>query len=74
MITLGPYLKEVFPYPTMTAYKRQKNIKDITIRARVPTKRQREKRFIKGMKKCVGCIICPYVEGKKRNKRRNVHM
>ena len=32
MITLDPYLKEVFPYPPMTAYKRQKKISQLELK------------------------------------------
>jgi hypothetical protein len=68
MTTMDPYLKEVFPQPPMTAYKRSTNIKDLCIRAKVPPLRNgRQKRQFKGMKKCTtNCIICPYImEAKK---------
>ena len=63
MTTMDPYLKEVFPEPPMTAYKRQKNIKDTCIRAKVPKQiPQRPKREMPGMTKCKkGCIICPFI-------------
>ena len=61
MITLDPYLKEVFPEPPIMAYKKQKNIKDLIIRARVHfANKTKNKRYIKGIKKCQGCIICPF--------------
>ena len=37
MVNLDPYLAEVFSQPPLTAYKRQKNIKDHLIRAKVPS-------------------------------------
>ena len=67
MTTLDPYLKEVFPEPPLLAYKRQKNLKDICIRAKIPNIQPRNtKRNCKGMKKCIKqCPICPFViEGK----------
>ena len=67
MTTLDPYLKEVFPEPPLLAYKRQKNLKDICIRARIPKIQPKfKKRNCKGMKKCMKqCPICPFVcEGK----------
>ena len=36
MTTQDPYLQEVFPEPPLIAYKRQKNISDYIIRAKVP--------------------------------------
>ena len=67
MTTLDPYLKEVFPEPPLLAYKRQKNLKDLCIRAKVPEIQPKyKKRIQKGMKKCPKqCPICPWVlEGK----------
>ena len=61
------YLRDVFPEPPLTAYKRPKNIRDLTIRAKLPSKgSSRPKRNIKGMKRCnKPCPACPYVmEGK----------
>ena len=50
----------------MVAYKRPPNIKDKLIRAKVPPKpASRPQRKIPGMKKCLNCVICPFVkEGK----------
>ena len=36
MVSQDPYLSEVFSQPPLTAYKRQKNIRDHLIRAKVP--------------------------------------
>ena len=63
----SPYLAEVFPEPPLVAFKRQKNIKDYIIRAKVPPlTNMRPKRIIKGMRKCGKlCPACPYVKGGK---------
>ena len=51
MITLDPYLKEVFPKPPLLAYKRQRNIGDIIIKSKVPKdKQQRQKQKLNCMK------------------------
>ena len=47
MITMDPYMREVFPEPPLTAYKRQKNIKDYIVKAKVPQPNQREKEKLK---------------------------
>jgi hypothetical protein len=66
MTLSSPYLKEVYPEPPLVAYRRQKNVKDFLIRAKVPPPPQiRPKRKIPGMKKCQKCVICPFIkEGK----------
>ena len=67
MIHQDPYLAEVFPQPPLTAFKRQRNIKDHTVRAKVPKSIERyPKREVKGMQKCLkNCSACPYIkEGK----------
>ena len=67
MKNTNPYLSEVFPEPPMVAFKRQKNVRDYTIRSKVPPPPQRPRRNIKGMTKCgKSCLACPYIkEGKK---------
>ena len=67
MVNLDCYLGEVFPEPPLTAYKRQKNIRDFLVKAKVYERKKCPKRFLKGMKKCgKGCIACPFIrEGKK---------
>ena len=67
MTLSSPYMKEVFSEPPMVAYKRQTNISDFNIRAKVaPPPKNRPNRRINEMRKCVkSCVICPYVkEGK----------
>ena len=62
-----PYLSEVFPEPPLIAYKRQKNIKDYMIRAKVaPESITRPKRLITGMKNCgKQCAACPFINKRK---------
>ena len=61
-----PRLKEIFPQPPLVAYKRPPNIKDKIIRAKVPKPTiSRAKRTIPGMKRCLNCGVCPFInEGK----------
>ena len=65
MVSRNKYLGEVFKRPPITAYRRQPNIRNLLIRAKLPTNTN-EKRIIKGMKKCgKGCPACPSIrEGK----------
>ena len=56
-----PYLWDVFPEPPMVAYKRQRNIRDKIIRAKIPAKFNRTHRTIPDMKKCGNCVVCLYV-------------
>ena len=71
-----PYLKEVFTEPPMVAFKRQRNIRDKIIRAKIPTKSTRNQRSIPGMKKCGKCVVCPFVKAgtqvKSKNKTWNI--
>ena len=66
MTSKNRYLSEVFKRPPLIAYKRQQNIRQYVIRAKVQKKQIYEKRNIRGMKKCgQSCTMCPYVrEGK----------
>ena len=57
-----PYLKEVFPEPPLIAFRRQKNIREFLIRAKVPPVPSRPKRALPGMKKCGRCLACSYVK------------
>ena len=58
------YMKEVFPEPPLTAYRRQKNLKYLLIRARVPPPlRAHSQRKKRGMSKCgLNCTACPYIK------------
>ena len=64
MTISSPYMKEVFPEPPLVAYKRQKNISDFLIRAKVPIKSQNcQKRRLNGMKKCQkNYVIFSYIK------------
>ena len=55
-------MREVFPKPPLVAYKRQKNIREKLIRAKVPPEFSRPKRKLPGMKKCRRCVYCPYIK------------
>ena len=59
-------MAEVFPEPPLIAYRRQKNIKEFLVRAKVPPRNKKTKRTVKGMKKCnKSCHACPFIlEGK----------
>ena len=62
------YLSEVFKQPPLTAYKRQKNLRDLLIKSKVPPPKPiHPRRQIQGMKQCgKACTACPYVHpGKK---------
>ena len=66
MVTSDQYMAEVFPEPPLIAYRRQKNIKEFLVRAKVPPRNTKTKRTLKGMKKCnKPCQACPFIlEGK----------
>ena len=61
MVLQDRYLGNVFPEPPLIAYKRQKNLRESLIRAKLAPKNVREKRILNGMKKCGKCIVCSYV-------------
>ena len=68
MVSRDAHLQEVFPEPPLIAFKRQRNLRDHLIRAKVPeTIKPYPERNLKGMTKCnkIWCSACPYVqEGK----------
>ena len=61
-------MKEVFPEPPLIAYKRQRNLGDSLIRAKVqPTPLRQSGRMLRGMTNCgKGCHACPYVKERKK--------
>ena len=66
MVFENKYLESVYPEPPLVSYRRQQNIREKIIRAKVAPERQH--RVIKGMTKCGHCLACIYVkEGKKVN-------
>ena len=53
MVSQDPYLSEVFAQPPLTAFRRQRNVKDHLIRDKVPTDpKPYPSRTTRGMKKC----------------------
>ena len=56
-----PHLKEVFSEGFIIAYKRPRNIRQLLIKAKVPPPQTKPKRQLSGMKKCKGCVTCPFV-------------
>ena len=71
MITQDKYLEDVFPKPPLVAFKRQQNIKDKIIKAKVPPVQGKYPRRTKnGMKKCLKstCRACPYIDEKTKIK------
>ena len=74
MVTQDPYLSEVFPEPPLTAFRRQKNIRDMLIKSKVPTAPKiHPERKLKGMVKCVkSCTACPFINVRKEVKIDNV--
>ena len=64
MVKSDQHLAKVFPEPPMTAYRKQRNIKDFLIRSKVasqPKKYTERKQY--GMYKCEkSCPSCPYIK------------
>ena len=60
MTSYDPYLKEVYPEPPLIAYKRQKNMRETLVRARVAP--ARHIRLINGMTKCNKCLACSHIK------------
>ena len=74
MVGQDPYLSEVFIQPPLTAFRRQKNLRDHLIRAKVPSDpKPYPQRRQRGMRKCGNnCTACPYIrEVKSLNINRN---
>ena len=63
MISQDPYLSEVFQQPPLTAFRRQRNVRDHLIRAKVAgDPKKYPERQQRGMKKCgKNCTACPYI-------------
>ena len=71
-MTLDPYLKEVYPEPPLIAYKKQKNIREYLIRAKLPPIQTRPQRQLNGLKRCQkNCVICPYIREDREIKETN---
>ena len=67
MTSHDQYLASVFPDPPLTAFRRQSNLRNLLIRAKVPTRpRPYPERKTKGMVKCgKQCTACPYIKEEK---------
>ena len=53
-------LKRCFPKPSMIAYRRSKNLRDLLIRAKVPPQRN-QRRILNGFRNCGElCHMCPF--------------
>ena len=70
MTSRDTYLADVFKRPPLTAYKRQKNLRQHLVRAKVPRMpKPYPSRTLKGMKRCEdNCTSCPYIIEAKRIK------
>ena len=58
------YLAQVFKEPPLTAFKKQKNLRDLLIRAKVPGPiKSKPERKLKGMFRCNTdkCTACPFI-------------
>ena len=65
-MTLDPLMEEIFPEPPLVAHRRQRNIGDLIIRAKVFPNNPHPIRKERGMKKCKNnCHECPYVQERK---------
>ena len=64
MTSRNKYLGDVFKRPPMIAYKRQPNLREHLIKAKVPkAPRLHQERRQNGMKRCgSGCLACPYIK------------
>ena len=62
-MTQDPYMVEVFPQQPLTAFRRQNNLRDFLLRAKVPAiKSLYPQRQQRGISKCEkNCTACPYV-------------
>ena len=66
MKTQDTYLAEVFSQPPLTAFRKQRNIKDHIIRAQVARPQANPIGTQNGMLKCgLSCSACPYIIEKK---------
>jgi hypothetical protein len=63
MASQDQYLSDCFPQPPLVAFKRQRNLRESLIRAKVPPPPDlRPKRILKGVVKCgKECTACPYI-------------
>ena len=62
MVAQDQHLEEAFKEPPIIAYKRNRNIKETLIRAKITKQMARPKRILKGMKRCGKCKSCPFIK------------
>ena len=74
MTSQDKYLEKVFSEPPLVAYKRNKNIKDALIRAKIPKSNQRLRRKARGMKKCGKCTTCCVIKEQRSIKSEKIHL
>ena len=67
MVSQDQYLAKVFPQPPLTGFKRQPNIRNHLIRAKLPDpQKPYPQRSVKGMYKCGRqCPACPFIQEQK---------
>jgi hypothetical protein len=70
MTSQDQYMVYIFPQPPLTAFKKQKNLRDLLIRAKVPEPpRSYPQRQMRGMSKsCMACTACPYIKHRSKVK------
>ena len=63
MVLQENLLANVFPEAPLVAFRRQRNIREHIVKAKVASNTNtRERRILNGMKKCEKCIVCSYVK------------
>ena len=64
MISQDSHLKQCFPKPPLTAYKRQSNIRNFLIKSKIPPPPELyPRRNLRGTKRCSkSCSTCPYIK------------
>ena len=62
MVNQSNQMLEVFSAPPIVAYRRQRNIRESWIRAKVAPENNRNKRFVRGMQKCGKGLACSYIK------------
>ena len=50
-------MKRVFSFPPLTAYKRQQNVRDFVVKARIALKESNNKRIIRGIENVENALL-----------------
>ena len=68
MTSQDRYLSDVFPQPPLTAFRRQKNLRNFLIKSKIPPPANTyPKRELCGMARCgKSCPVCPFIKPGKR--------